>query len=54
MNTPLICVFLGDDDGDGIPDYLDNDDDGDGIPDEDEGYDNENIYLRKTVPILRP
>ena len=27
----------GDDDGDGIPDHLDNDDDGDGIPDEEEG-----------------
>ena len=27
----------GDDDGDGIPDHLDNDDDGDGIPDTDEG-----------------
>ena len=29
--------FQGDDEGDGIPDHLDNDDDGDGIPDEDEG-----------------
>ena len=28
----------GDDDGDGIPDHLDNDDDGDGIPDNDEGF----------------
>ena len=26
-----------DDDGDGIPDHLDNDDDGDGIPDDQEG-----------------
>ena len=26
-----------DDDGDGIPDHLDNDDDGDGIPDDEEG-----------------
>ena len=37
-----ICIlsiywYPGDDDGDGIPDHLDNDDDGDGIPDEDEG-----------------
>ena len=31
-------MISGDDDGDGIPDHLDNDDDGDGIPDEDEGY----------------
>ena len=30
-------LFAGDDDGDGIPDHLDNDDDGDGIPDIDEG-----------------
>ena len=30
-------MYPGDDDGDGIPDHLDNDDDGDGIPDEDEG-----------------
>ncbi len=29
--------MIGDDDGDGIPDHLDNDDDGDGIPDNDEG-----------------
>ena len=26
--------FAGDDDGDGIPDHLDNDDDNDGIPDD--------------------
>ena len=25
--------FTGDDDGDGVPDHLDNDDDNDGIPD---------------------
>ena len=31
-------VFPGDDDGDGIPNHLDNDDDGDGIPDADESY----------------
>ena len=30
-------MISGDDDGDGIPDHLDNDDDGDGISDEDEG-----------------
>ena len=30
-------LFSGDDDGDGIPDHLDDDDDGDGIPDADEG-----------------
>ena len=29
--------MTGDDDGDGIPDHLDNDDDGDGISDADEG-----------------
>ncbi len=29
--------MIGDDDGDSIPDHLDNDDDGDGIPDNDEG-----------------
>ena len=34
-------MISGDDDGDGIPDHLDNDDDGDGISDEDEG----NHYL---------
>ena len=51
-----INVFTGDDDGDGIPDHLDddddndgvpdvedNDDDGDGIPDEDEGSSDEKI-----------
>ena len=32
-----LTYFQGDDDGDGIPDHLDNDDDGDGIPDADEG-----------------
>ena len=26
--------FVGDDDGDGIPDHLDNDDDNDGVPDD--------------------
>ena len=32
---PLYIIYpsKGDDDGDGIPDHLDNDDDGDGIPD---------------------
>ena len=30
-------MYPGDDDGDGIPNHLDNDDDGDGISDEDEG-----------------
>ena len=33
----ILKSFQGDDDGDGIPDHLDNDDDGDGIPDDDEG-----------------
>ena len=32
-----ICV--GDDDGDGIPDHLDNDDDNDGIPDDQDNDD---------------
>ena len=49
--------FAGDDDGDGIPDHLDddddndgvpdakdNDDDGDGIPDEDEGSSDEKLF----------
>ena len=49
-------LFAGDDDGDGIPDHLDddddndgvpdakdNDDDGDGIPDEDEGSSDEKV-----------
>ena len=29
----ITFLTAGDDDGDGIPDHLDNDDDGDGIPD---------------------
>ena len=28
-----LLFFAGDDDGDGVPDHLDNDDDNDGIPD---------------------
>ena len=32
-------IFAGDDDGDGIPDHLDNDDDNDGIPDDQDNDD---------------
>ena len=37
MNWSDIWLLIGDDDGDGIPDHLDNDDDGDGIADSEEG-----------------
>ena len=37
-------MISGDDDGDGIPDHLDNDDDGDGISDEDEGNNYHSIW----------
>ena len=33
MNGKHLYFFAGDDDGDGVPDHLDNDDDNDGIPD---------------------
>ena len=32
-------ITIGDDDGDGIPDHLDNDDDNDGIPDDQDNDD---------------
>ena len=32
-------INTGDDDGDGIPDHMDNDDDGDGIPDDQDNDD---------------
>ena len=37
----VLCLILteGDDDGDGIPDHLDNDDDNDGIPDDQDNDD---------------
>ena len=44
--------YPGDDDGDGIPDHLDNDDDGDGIPDEDEGNWYELVYVEIDLIIV--
>ena len=38
-NLVFCAVILADDDGDGIPNYLDDDDDNDGIPDDEDGDD---------------